>query len=145
MSSRSASHSASASSNSGDSAHPTPTNKPPTADSTTAITHYPPSVPSTESHAMNKSSSMTAAASRIDEFVQMLLFDEQCSILRDYALHFIKLFAVYYCNSKSLLRSTTLITSLTTVKSRCPSSPLKGLSRSRHIRTSLLKWPGIVN
>ncbi len=53
---------------------------------------------------MNKSLSMIAAAGRIDEFVQTLLFDEQRSILWDYALRFIKMFAVYYCNSKNLLQ-----------------------------------------
>ena len=47
---------------------------------------------------------MVTAISLIDEFVQMLLFVEQRSILRDYAVRFIELFAVYYCDSKNLLR-----------------------------------------
>ena len=47
---------------------------------------------------------MIVAASRIDKFVQTILFDEHLSILQDYALCFIELFALYYCNTKNLLR-----------------------------------------
>ena len=101
MSSRSVLYSTSSSS-SGDSVCPTSTDKP-IMTTTTTTTHCPLSVPPTEFYPESNSSSKIAAVSRINKFMQMLLFDEQRSILRDYALRFIKLFAVYDCNLKNLL------------------------------------------
>ena len=104
MSSRPASHLENASSSNGASARSTPPDKS-TANAIT-ISHLrpPPFTPTTESPSKNDNSSLAAAISRIDEFVQTLLFTEQRSILRDYAVRYIELFSVFYCDSKNLLR-----------------------------------------
>jgi hypothetical protein len=47
-----------------------------------------------------------AAISKIDDFVLMLLYPEQCSIPREHVLSFIRAFAEYYTDSKKLIRMT---------------------------------------
>ena len=72
--------------------------------------------------------SLSSAISRIDTFVQMLLFPKQHSILQDYAVRYIELFSVYYCDSKSLLR---LKGNADTISNNCkitvPFQPVQGI------------------
>ena len=60
--------------------------------------------------------------------VQTLLFPEQRSILREYAVRYIELFSVYYCDSKSLLR---LKGNADTIPNNCkitvPLQPVEGI------------------
>ncbi len=104
----------------------------PTIETTTArvntMTDTPPSMLPVKAPATSDKSSLTAAFSRIDAFVQTLLFPEQRSILRDYAVRYIELFSVYYCDSKSLLR---LKGNADTIPNNCkitvPLQPVEGI------------------
>ena len=90
-----------------------------------------PSKPAALTSAMKKTSPSEAAQDCVDKFVQTLLFAEQRSILQDYAVCFIELFAVFYCDSKNLLQMKEDTDNIpNNCKITVPLQPVDGVSES---------------